>query len=99
MGGATTLMHRTPAIDRPAWDSSPTLARVSAFANGLTMLPPVLSEKRRMIKSFQEELHSFALELLECIAIALSLPKTQFASPHNRGRPNFDNCDLMHYPA
>jgi isopenicillin N synthase-like dioxygenase len=52
-----------------------------------------------MIKSFQEELHSFALKLLECLAIALGLPKTQFTSQHNRGLPNFDNFELMHYPA
>jgi isopenicillin N synthase-like dioxygenase len=72
---------------------------VDAAAAEAAALPPVLSEKRRMIKSFQEELHSFALELLECIATALGLPKTQFASQHNRGRPNFDNFELMHYPA
>ena len=52
-----------------------------------------------MIKAFQEELHSCALKLLECIALALGLPPTQFASQHSRGLPNFDNFELMHYPA
>ena len=51
-----------------------------------------------MIKTIQEELHSFALKLLECVAIALDLPETQFASQHNRSLPNFDNLELMHYP-
>jgi isopenicillin N synthase-like dioxygenase len=51
-----------------------------------------------MIRTFQEELHSFALKLLECIAVALHLPLTQLASQHNRALPNFDNFELMHYP-
>jgi isopenicillin N synthase-like dioxygenase len=72
---------------------------VDAAAAGAAALPPILSENRSMIKSFQEELHSFALKLLECIAAALGLPKTQFTCQHNRSRPNFDNFELMHYPA
>jgi len=62
-------------------------------------LPPILSENRDLIESFQKELHSFALKLLECIAVALSLPRTHFATKHDRGLPNFDNFELMHYPA
>jgi len=61
-------------------------------------LPPILCDHRTMIKTIQEELHSFALKLLECIAVALGLPETQFASQHNRDLPNFDNFELMHYP-
>jgi len=52
-----------------------------------------------MIKTFQEELHAFALKLLECIALALGLPQMQLVSQHSRNLPNFDNFELMHYPA
>jgi isopenicillin N synthase-like dioxygenase len=72
---------------------------VNAHAAEATTLPPILSENRTMIKRFQEELHSFALKLLECIALALDLPQTQFTSQHNRTLPNFDNFELTHYPA
>jgi isopenicillin N synthase-like dioxygenase len=71
---------------------------VDSDAADAAILPPILSENRTMIRTFQEELHSFALKLLECIAVALDLPSTQLASQHNRLLPNFDNFELMHYP-
>src|SRR5277367_2845391 len=62
-------------------------------------LPPVLCENRAMIHSFQLELHAFALQLLDCVASALDLPLGHFASQHIHSEPNFDNFELMHYPA
>ncbi|KIX93522.1 uncharacterized protein Z520_10700 [Fonsecaea multimorphosa CBS 102226] len=61
-------------------------------------LPPVLSEARQQIFSFQQHVRLFTKQLLELIALALDLPRTTFARYHDPDTENFDNFELMHYP-
>lgn len=61
------------------------------------MLPPVLSESRAQIDSFQRRVRAFAAQLLELITLALDLPRAQFTAKHDPAAENFDNFELMHY--
>ncbi|KAJ9609785.1 hypothetical protein H2200_006113 [Cladophialophora chaetospira] len=62
------------------------------------ILPPILSEARPQIHSFQHQVQSFTKQLLQLIALALNLPPTTFARNHDPEKENFDNFELMHYP-
>ncbi|KIW33014.1 hypothetical protein, variant [Cladophialophora immunda] len=61
-------------------------------------LPPILSDARQQILSFQQEVRLFTKQLLELIALALDLPRATFARYHGPDKENFDNFELMHYP-
>ncbi|OAL26093.1 hypothetical protein AYO20_10227 [Fonsecaea nubica] len=62
-------------------------------------LPPILSEARQQIFSFQHQhVRLFTKQLLELIALALDLPPTTFTQYHGPQTENYDNFELMHYP-
>ncbi|ETI27318.1 hypothetical protein G647_09508 [Cladophialophora carrionii CBS 160.54] len=71
----------------------PTSSHASA-----AILPPILSEARGQIHTFQRQVQAFTAQLLELIALALGLPVTTFTRNHDPERENFDNFELMHYP-
>jgi len=63
-----------------------------------TNLPPILTDHRPQIASFQRQCHAFASQLLELISLALDLPSETFTSRHQFQMQNFDNFEIMHYP-